>query len=158
MIIMWCMTGFSSCTPNNHSDNPWTMEAVQLASASDTISSAELVNEPYRVFIYMPKVGCSSCASNDIRFLESFLYTLNKERTALITHMVNTREQRLLEKQLGIRVYRMMNHREKLFGDNNHNNGMIFTLNKNGDAVNVLPLNYDREEAFRYCKNLRYKL
>lgn len=157
MIIMWCMAGFASCTHNNDNGTGLPMEAVQLVSVADTINSDVLLREPFDVFIYLPKVGCSSCASNDIRFLESFLYALSKERVALITHLVNTREQRILEQQLGIRVYRMLNHRDMLFGDNTHISGMMFMLDDQGDAVNILPLNYDREAAFKYCRHIHYK-
>lgn len=84
--------------------------------------------------------------------MEAFIDKADKGETALITHLVNSRELKLLERQLGIRVYRLLDYRQSLFGTRTNKDGMIFRLKKEGYATDILKLRYDVEEVRRYLK------
>lgn len=153
ILVMMGMNTLISCSHNKGSESIISMSHVQLVSVSDTIASDALFYEPYDVFIYLPKVGCSSCGSKDIAFWEAFIDKADKDKTALITHLVNNRELKLLERQLGIRVYRLLDYRQPLFGAQTNKDGMIFGLKKEGYATDILQLRYDTEEVRRYLEN-----
>lgn len=144
-----------SCSRIAETSDEMEIMSQPLISLSDTIQSRNLADSQQQLYVYLPKVGCSSCNDKDIAFIETFIYRFNHKRVAIITNLVNAREQRLLEQRLNVKVYRAFNHNEPLFGKDTHDEGMIFMMKEHGMAHHIFKLRYDVEEAVKYCDIMR---
>ena len=150
LAVLWVLC-LISCSRKDNWVEQLPMADLQLATLTDTISTSTLAKlEKPTLFIYLPKVGCSSCGSKEIDFINLLIQCSNKERITLITQLITSREQQILSQQLGVKVYRLLPPWELLFGDNTHDNGMLFQAHNEGYASDILLLDYDLKDLMRY--------